>query len=77
MFQEKDLIHKLFKVLVPRYKSLPAAVTSIHQISGTYPGRGHPFGVLELKGRHQCIVVTPMLDTASLLECRVEHLACS
>ena len=49
--QEKDLIHKLFKVLVPRYKSLPAAATSIHRISGSYPGMGIPEGVLELKGQ--------------------------
>ena len=74
-FQEKDLIHKLFKVLVPRYQSLPAAVTSIHRISGTYPGGGQPLGVLELKGRHQCITlpnivtVTPALDVASCWGC--------
>ncbi|KAK7105857.1 hypothetical protein V1264_017183 [Littorina saxatilis] len=47
---EKDLIHKLFKVLVPRYQSLPATATSIHRISTEYPGDGRHMGVLELKG---------------------------
>ncbi|XP_076438415.1 large ribosomal subunit protein bL17m-like isoform X1 [Babylonia areolata] len=64
---EKDLIHKLFKVLVPRYSSFPAAATSIHKISGLYPGDGVPMGVLELKGNPWPSVRPQPRDTSLLL----------
>ncbi|XP_076438416.1 large ribosomal subunit protein bL17m-like isoform X2 [Babylonia areolata] len=65
--KEKDLIHKLFKVLVPRYSSFPAAATSIHKISGLYPGDGVPMGVLELKGNPWPSVRPQPRDTSLLL----------
>ncbi|KAL8574736.1 hypothetical protein ACOMHN_023940 [Nucella lapillus] len=64
---EKDLIHKLFKVLVPRYSSFPVATTSIHRISGTYPSDGTPMGVLELKGNPWPSVRPKPRDTSLLL----------
>jgi len=47
---EKDLVHKLFKVLVPRYEKHRTSYTNLHRQAIEYPGDGKPFGVLELKG---------------------------
>ena len=51
MLQEKDLVHKLFKVLAPRYESSSSCYTSIHKLGITYPGRPIPMSILELKGK--------------------------
>ena len=50
VLKEKEVIHKLFKVLVPRYKNMPVAATSLYRISTKYPSGGVYEGVLELKG---------------------------
>ncbi|XP_041373076.1 39S ribosomal protein L17, mitochondrial-like [Gigantopelta aegis] len=47
---EKDLIHKLFKVLVPRYQNYSTSYTQMWNLPIKYPGFGHQSGVLELKG---------------------------
>ncbi|XP_064650868.1 large ribosomal subunit protein bL17m-like [Lineus longissimus] len=47
---EKDLIHKLFKVLVPRYHNSSSAFTSIYKLPAKYPGGMIDCGLLELKG---------------------------
>lgn len=47
---EKDLIHKLFKVLAPRYSNFPTAYTNMHLLPRVFPGRGWQVGCLELKG---------------------------
>ncbi|KAH9514938.1 54S ribosomal protein L17 mitochondrial [Bulinus truncatus] len=47
---EKDLIHKLFTVLVPRYQNFKTCYTDLHKLAIEYPGSGFPKGVLELRG---------------------------
>lgn len=46
---EKDLIHKLFKVLVPRYQNYHTSFTQMWNLPIQYPGRPIPHTVLELK----------------------------
>ncbi|XP_076760724.1 mitochondrial ribosomal protein L17 [Xylocopa sonorina] len=48
--QEKQLIHKLFKVLVPRYQNYTTSFTKLHNAPCIYPGFGYKRAVLELKG---------------------------
>ncbi|CAH0560724.1 unnamed protein product [Brassicogethes aeneus] len=47
---EKQLIHKLFKVLVPRYEHYNVAYTRLIKVPRVYPGDTLPKAVLELKG---------------------------
>ncbi|PVD27659.1 hypothetical protein C0Q70_12826 [Pomacea canaliculata] len=47
---EKELIHKLFKVLVPRYQNLPVAATNLYRLPDNKERRECMQGVLELKG---------------------------
>lgn len=47
---EKQLIHKLFKVLVPRYESTQSAFTRLLKAPRQYPGPKHKKAILELKG---------------------------
>ncbi|XP_075211394.1 mitochondrial ribosomal protein L17 [Lycorma delicatula] len=46
---EKQLIHKLFKVLVPRYENYNISYTRMLKLSALYPN-AHPMSVLELRG---------------------------
>ncbi|XP_037090342.1 39S ribosomal protein L17, mitochondrial-like [Pollicipes pollicipes] len=48
---EKQLIHKLFKVLAPRYAEYRTSYTSLHRLPPMYRenDKGAPKGVLELK----------------------------
>ncbi|XP_050298100.1 39S ribosomal protein L17, mitochondrial [Anthonomus grandis grandis] len=47
---EKQLVHKLFKVLAPRYENYSVAVTRILKAPRPYPGPEHKKAILELKG---------------------------
>uniref|UniRef100_A0A2C9JE22 Large ribosomal subunit protein bL17m n=1 Tax=Biomphalaria glabrata TaxID=6526 RepID=A0A2C9JE22_BIOGL len=47
---EKDLVHKLFKVLVPRFQKFKGCFTDLHKLALEYPGTGAPTGLLELRG---------------------------
>ncbi|XP_043255187.1 39S ribosomal protein L17, mitochondrial [Colletes gigas] len=47
---EKQLVHKLFKVLVPRFQDCPTSFTKLHRAAVIYPGFGYKRSVLELKG---------------------------
>lgn len=47
---EKQLIHKLFKVLVPRYQNYTTSFTKLHNAPYIYPGYAYKRAVLELKG---------------------------
>ncbi|XP_034177700.1 mitochondrial ribosomal protein L17 [Osmia lignaria lignaria] len=47
---EKQLVHKLFKVLVPRYQNYTSSFTKLHNAPTIYPGSGFKRAVLELKG---------------------------
>jgi len=82
--KEKDLIHKLFKVYVPRYRNCTTAYTSIYQLPTFYginPERPedernyilyHPV-VLEMKGHPYPPVVTkPEIHRNSLLNVLLE-----
>lgn len=54
IFQEKDLIHKLFKVIVPRYSGFQSSFTQLYQLPSVYPGKDMKLGLLELKGVYSC-----------------------
>lgn len=47
---EKQLIHKLFKVLAPRYENYNVSYTRLISVPRPYPGEKHLKAVLELKG---------------------------
>ncbi|XP_014670453.1 PREDICTED: 39S ribosomal protein L17, mitochondrial-like [Priapulus caudatus] len=47
---DKDLVHKLFKVLVPRFQNYTRAYTSMFPLPLKMPGRVNYKAVLELKG---------------------------
>ena len=50
--QEKDLIHKLFKVLLPRYQRT-STYTQMYMLPPDVPGYGKDMAVLELKGQFE------------------------
>lgn len=64
---EKDLIHKLFKVLVPRYQNYKTCFTDLHKQAVEYPGYGVPRAVLELRGNPWPPIVPRQRDTRYLL----------
>ncbi|GFN99337.1 39S ribosomal protein l17, mitochondrial-like [Plakobranchus ocellatus] len=64
---EKDLVHKLFKVLVPRYKNYTTCFTDLHKLAVEYPGSGLPRAVLELRGNPWPPIVPRQRDTRYLL----------
>ncbi|KAK4886143.1 hypothetical protein RN001_002414 [Aquatica leii] len=47
---EKQLIHKLFKVLVPRFENYHTSYTRMHRAPRPYPGPLDKKAVLELRG---------------------------
>lgn len=47
---EKQLVHKLFKVLVPRYENSTVCYTRLLRAPKPYPGDQYKKAVLELKG---------------------------
>lgn len=47
---EKQLVHKLFKVLVPRYQNYNSSFTRLILGPKTYPGYYAGTAILELKG---------------------------
>ena len=47
---EKDLVPKLFKVLVPRFENKLGPYTLVHKLPVNYPGTGKKHIVMELKG---------------------------
>lgn len=49
--EEKQVVHKLFKVLAPRYQNYKVAYTRMYKLTGEYPEGRYPRSVLELKGR--------------------------
>ncbi|XP_047473335.1 39S ribosomal protein L17, mitochondrial-like [Penaeus chinensis] len=48
--EEGQLVHKLFKVLVPRFKDIRESYTRIHKAPNVYPGPFLEKAVLELRG---------------------------
>jgi large subunit ribosomal protein L17 len=55
---EKDLIPKLFKVIVPRFQNKTGPYTEVFKLPVSYPGRGRQNIVMELKGNPYPPVVT-------------------
>ncbi|KOX75286.1 39S ribosomal protein L17, mitochondrial [Melipona quadrifasciata] len=47
---EKQLVHKLFKVLVPRYQNYTTSFTKLHNAPSIYPGYAYKRAILELRG---------------------------
>ena len=47
---EKQLVHKLFKVLVPRFENCPVSYTRMFRAPRPYPGHPRMRSVLELRG---------------------------
>ncbi|XP_022221825.1 39S ribosomal protein L17, mitochondrial [Drosophila obscura] len=47
---EKQLVHKLFKVLVPRYENYNVSYTRMYKAPRDYPGMYYRQSVLELRG---------------------------
>ncbi|XP_011637734.1 39S ribosomal protein L17, mitochondrial [Pogonomyrmex barbatus] len=47
---EKQLIHKLFKVLVPRYQNYTTSFTKLHKAPNVYPIGHYQRAILELRG---------------------------
>lgn len=48
--EEKQLIHKLFKVLVPRFNDYKTSYTMLYRAPKAYPEIVFPRSVLELRG---------------------------
>lgn len=47
---EKQYIHKLFKVIVPRFRDYQVSYTRMYKAPGHFPGTGKTRAVLELRG---------------------------
>jgi hypothetical protein len=50
---EKQLVHKLFKVLVPRFENCPVSYTRMYRAPRPCPGPKFKRAVLELRGEIQ------------------------
>lgn len=55
---EKQLVHKLFKVLVPRFQESELSYTKIYKAPREYPGIYYRRSVLELRGNPYPSLVT-------------------
>lgn len=56
--REKQYVHKLFKVLVPRFQNCPVSYTRMYRAPKPYPGDNVTRAVLELRG-HPFPPLTP------------------
>ncbi len=56
---EKDLLHKLFKVIVPRYENKLGPYTLVHKLPVEYPGPGYKNICMELKDNPFPPIKTP------------------
>jgi len=64
--QEKDLVHKLFKVLVPRYTDCHTSFTQMWNLPTVYPGKPMKMAVLELRGECPKTTDDPSLPSSAL-----------
>ncbi|NXC15713.1 RM17 protein, partial [Corythaeola cristata] len=64
---EKDLIHKLFKVLAPRFQPHPGSYTRLLQIPNRDSLDRAKMAVIELKGNPFPPLITPRRDTDKTL----------
>lgn len=64
---EKQLIHKLFKVLVPRYENYQVSYTRMFRAPREYPGHYRKRSVLELRGNPYPSLVPDFNSNRNLL----------
>lgn len=64
---DPDLVHKLFKVLVPRFQMYTVACTSMFPLPMKFPGSARYQGILELKGNPYPPVVPHHRDNKNSL----------
>ncbi|XP_026721798.1 39S ribosomal protein L17, mitochondrial [Athene cunicularia] len=64
---EKDLIHKLFKVLAPRFQPHPGSYTRMLQIPNRDSLDRAKMAVIELKGNPYPPLIRPQLNTEKTL----------
>ena len=64
---QKDLVPKLFQVLVPRYENQIGPYTLVHKLSTEYPGKGTKKIVMELKNNSLPPVKTSSRDFSNSL----------
>lgn len=79
---EKQLVHKLFKVLAPRYKDYTVSFTKLHKAPTIYPDNVYKRAVLELRGNiypsieqhnpHEYYLLHNILLSAARKEFRME-----
>ncbi|GLV35812.1 mitochondrial ribosomal protein L17 [Carabus blaptoides fortunei] len=65
--EEKQLVHKLFKVLVPRYQTCNVSYTRMYKAPRPYPGDYDKKAVLELRGHPYPALVTDMHNNRNLI----------
>lgn len=64
---EKQLVHKLFKVLVPRYENYNVSFTKMYKAPKPYPGKHYDRAVLELRGNPYPPLVPDMSNNRNLI----------
>lgn len=64
---EKQLVHKLFKVLVPRYENYNLSYTRMYKAPRDYPGIYYRQSVLELRGNPYPTLATDHSQNRNLL----------
>lgn len=64
---EKQLVHKLFKVLVPRFENCQVSYTRMYKAPREYPGMYYKRAVLELRGHPYPPLVPDMSQNRNLI----------
>lgn len=64
---EKQCIHKLFKVLVPRYENYTIAFTRMFNAPHPYPSDGYKKAILELRGNPYPSLLPDMQTNRNLI----------
>ncbi|KAJ8945514.1 hypothetical protein NQ318_017959 [Aromia moschata] len=64
---EKQLVHKLFKVLVPRYENYTISYTRLFKAPRPYPGDKHFKALLELRGNPYPSLVPDTVSNRNLI----------
>ncbi|KAF2902849.1 hypothetical protein ILUMI_03343 [Ignelater luminosus] len=65
--EEKQLVHKLFKVLVPRFQDYNVSYTHMYRAPRPYPGPMHKKAVLELRGNPYPSLLPDMISNRNLI----------
>lgn len=65
--EEKQLVHKLFKVLVPRFQDYNVSYTRMYRAPRPYPGPMDKKAVLELRGNPYPSLLPDMISNRNLI----------